>query len=316
MALPTTRDVHVDAALTDLSIAYRQDAPAYADRIFPIVSVGKQSDKYFEWNKGDMWRRNAQKRAPGTSFARAGMRLSTNTFFSEQYSLEYLIPDEVRRNSDSAINPERTGTFWLMDQLNLEKDYQWATNFMSSGAGWTSGTVSVAKWETATGVPVSDVQYWRHLIQQQIGSSNQHRFVGVCGSIVKSRLIGNAQVRNSSIYVQVGTAQAVNAGIAAILGIDDLVVFDRMYNTAKENATASYSALADDDFLLVAVPRSPGIDVPSAGYSFQWNDGNGDMYVESYRDEPNKSDVIRSINYFDLVQTGSALGVFCADVCD
>lgn len=317
MAVPTVRDSHVDAALTDLSIAYRQDAPAYAERIFPRVVVQKQSDKFFVWDKGDMWRRSVKKRAAGTKFERAGMRLSTETYYSEQYALEHQIEDERRRNADPAVDPERSGTFFLVDQHNLEKDYQFATDYLNGSAGWTSGSVSAGgKWDTATGAPVTDVQYWMSLIKQQLGASMSHRWVGVCGSIVKARLMGNAQVRNSTIYVTQGTSNAIEQSIAAVLGLDDLVVFDRVYNTAAEGKTASYSNLMDDDFLLVAVPRSPALDTPSAGYSFEWDDGNGTMYVESYRDETVKSDILRGICYFDFKQTGAALGVWAADVCD
>lgn len=315
MALPTPRDVHIDAALTDLSIAYRQDAPAYADRIFPRVTVMKQSDKYFIWDKGDMQRRNVKKRAAGTKFERASMRLTTDQYYSEQYALEHPIPDEVRRNSDPAVDAERTGTQFLVDQHNLEKDYTWASTYMNASAGWTSGSVT-AKWEQSTGVPVTDVEYWKHLIRAQLGASTRHRWVGVCGSIVKAKLMGNAQIRNSTIYVTQGTSSAIEQSIAAVLGLDDLVVFDRIYNTAAEGKTASYSNMVDDDFLLVAVPTGPALDTPSAGYIFEWDDGNGTIYTEMYRDESTKSDILRTIGYWDMKQTGTALGVFAADVTD
>lgn len=317
MPLPTARDVHVDVALTDLSISYRQETPPYAERIFPVVPVDKQSNKYFVWDKGDQWRRTAQKRAAGAKFARGGARLSTDQYYSEQYALEYPIPDEVRKNADAAADPERSGTNWLVDQLTIEKDYQWSNTYMSASAGWTSGSLgSGGKWDTSTGAPVTDVQYWRSLIRQQVGASTGVRFVGVCGAIVKARLMGNTQIRNSNIYVNTGTADAIDASLAAVLGIDELVVFDRVYNSAAEGKTAVYTPMADDDFLLVAVARNPAPDLPSAGYSFEWDDGNGSWYVEMYRDNTIKSDVVRAVSYYDLKQTGAGLGVFAADVCD
>lgn len=317
MALPTARDSHIDAALTDLSISYRQEAPAYTDRIFPRVTTQKQSDKYFVWDKADLWRRNVKKRAAETKFERAGMRLSTESYYSEQYALEHVIGDERRKNADPAVDPERSGVNFLVDQHNLEKDYVWATAYMQSGAGWTSGSLGGGgKWSTTTGTPITDIQNWMSTIKQQLGASMNHRWVGVCGSIVKASLMGNAQIRNSIIYVTQGNALVIENAIAAVLGLDDLVVFDRMHNTAAEGKTGSYSALVDDDFLLLAVPRTPSLDTPSAGYSFEWNDGNGPMYVETYRDETIKSDILRGIAYFDLKQTGAGLGVFSADVTD
>jgi hypothetical protein len=41
---PTMHQVHLDAAMSNISIAYRN--PAYvADQVFPIVRVQKQSDE-------------------------------------------------------------------------------------------------------------------------------------------------------------------------------------------------------------------------------------------------------------------------------
>jgi hypothetical protein len=45
MASPTLKDLHVNSVLTNISIAYRNDA-YIADRVFPMVNVGKQSDIY------------------------------------------------------------------------------------------------------------------------------------------------------------------------------------------------------------------------------------------------------------------------------
>ncbi len=56
--------------------------------------------------------------------------------------------------------------------------------------------------------------------------------------------------------------------------------------------------------------------IASAGYQFEWNDGNGTMYVESYRDESTKSDVLRGISYYDQKQVAAGLGIWAADVCD
>ena len=47
-AQPNASDVHIDSPLTNISIAYMQDQKEYiADKIFPVVPVDKQGDKYF-----------------------------------------------------------------------------------------------------------------------------------------------------------------------------------------------------------------------------------------------------------------------------
>jgi hypothetical protein len=315
MALPTIQQVHIQSALSDLSIAYRQSAPAVSDLIFPRVSVGKQSDKFFVWNKGDMWRAEAKKRAPGADFARVGIRLSTDNYVAVQYALEYTIPDEIAANQDAGVDIEETATMYLVDQLNLQKDIDFATDFFATSKGWGVGTVSTA-WDTvATGTPVTNIVAAITTIRRALGASNQHDIVGVGGTKVRAALLTSDQVRDRTKYVREGSQNAIEASLAPILGLDRLVFSDREYNTTKEGRTPSYSPVFDNDFLVVAVPRNPGLNTPAAGYTFAWDEGGrGDMYVEQYRDEPKKSDVLRAVCYYDQKQTGADLGVFFENV--
>lgn len=311
MPLPTLSQVHIQTALSALSIAYRQDAPAVSDLIFPRVSVSKQSDYFFVWNKGDMWRREAKKRAPGADFARVGIRLSNDTYRADQYALEYTIPDEIRANQDAAVDIEETATMYLVDQLNLEKDLSFAADFFTTSSGWAPGTVSTV-WDTVdTGTPVTNITSAVQTIRRALGASNQHDIVGLGGVKILTALLTSDQIRDRTKYVQAQTQAAIEASLAPILGLDRLVISAREYNTAKEGRTASYSPVFDNDFLVVAVPRNPGLNTPAAGYTFAWDEGGrGDMYVETYRDEPKKSDVLRAVCYYDQKQTGTDLGVF------
>ena len=80
MAQPTANDVHIDAILTNISVAYIQDQNAFvASKVFPTIPVEKQSDKYFVYTKGDWFRDEAQLRAPATESAGSGYNLTTAT---------------------------------------------------------------------------------------------------------------------------------------------------------------------------------------------------------------------------------------------
>ena len=63
MGQPTRSSVHVDAVLTNISIAYIQDRSKYiATKVFPIIPVDKLSDVYFSYTKNDWFRDEAQRR--------------------------------------------------------------------------------------------------------------------------------------------------------------------------------------------------------------------------------------------------------------
>jgi hypothetical protein len=311
MATTTLSNVHIQAALGNLSIAYRQDRPPVSDRLFPRVSVAKQADKFFVWDKGDMWRAEAKERAPGTLFPRASLRLSTDDYRARQWALEYELPDEIEANADAVLDLQETATMFLTDQLSLIKDIKFAANFFTTSSGWTSGTVGTAWDNAASGTPISAINGAVRSIRDVLGSSNGHRIVGLGGTKILSALTGSAEVRDSVKYVTQATQMGLEGSLAPILGLDELIIDGRQQNTAKEGRTATYAALFDNDFLVVAVPRNPGRNTPAAGYTFAWNEGGrGDTYVEMYRDEIKKQDILRAVTYFDQVQTGAALGVF------
>jgi hypothetical protein len=314
---PTPQSVHIERALSDLSVAFRQDKPSIAERIFPRVVVDFQNDKFHVWSKADQWRRNAAKRAPGTKFARSGIGLTSDSYMSEQYSLEYPVPDENRKNADAALDLGRTATNWLYDQLMLEEDYQFAAQWMITGVGWGVGALGNGKWSATSSTPIKDVQTAVRTVRRALGASSNHKIVGMGGTIIETALLSNADITGKLTNVQVGTIDALRIALASILGLDELIIADREYNTAAEGKTAVYAPVIDDDFLVVARPNAPGIDVPSAGYSFAWNeDGMGDMYIESYRDETIKSDIYRGICYYDLKQVSASLGVLFTDAAD
>ena len=70
MATPTTRDVHSNVALSNISIAYK-NMDYIAERIFPRVPVQKKSDFYYTFDKGAFFRDEVGVRAPGTRARRA-----------------------------------------------------------------------------------------------------------------------------------------------------------------------------------------------------------------------------------------------------
>jgi hypothetical protein len=282
------------------------------------VRVELPNGTYFTWNKADRWRRQMFKHAPGDVYKRGALRNGTDTYLTEEHAMEYKLPDQIRTaGSRNGIGWDMVITSTLQEQLALEKDLDFAADFMTSGSGWTSGTLTAGKWSvSATSKPTADVVGAARLIKRAIGGSRNYRLVGIGGTIVESALLGNADVATRIQYVRESTVDNIRGALASILGIDELIIGDREYTTSKEGQTAAYAPVFDDDFLLLAVPTAPGLETPAAGYTFEWDDGNGVSYVEEYRDDTVKSDIYRAIEYYDQKQVDATLGVFFSDVTD
>lgn len=103
--MPNANEVHIDAALTNLSVGYRN--PAFiADLLAPVVPVRKQSDKYFICDaEREAFRPSDDRRAPGAEASEVNFALSSDNYYCEDHALTSAIPDEERENADPVIQP-------------------------------------------------------------------------------------------------------------------------------------------------------------------------------------------------------------------
>src|SRR5262245_48022454 len=132
MPQPTSRDVHVDTLLTEISIRY-SNAEYIADQLFPVVPVVKQSNKVPKYDQSVWFRDQAQLRAPGTKSRGGGFTVDTSdTYFCDRYSFRFEIPDETRDNADAPFDLDRDGTLFTTDKLLMRREVNFATSFFTS----------------------------------------------------------------------------------------------------------------------------------------------------------------------------------------
>src|SRR5574343_1416849 len=99
---PSRADVHVNRPLTNISVAFMQNASNFiADRVFPVVPVAKQSDLYFTFDRGAFNRDEMQRRAPGAESAGAVYTVATAPYNCAVWALHKDVADQVRANADS-----------------------------------------------------------------------------------------------------------------------------------------------------------------------------------------------------------------------
>ena len=84
MPMLTPSQVHIDVPLTNLTIAYAQDMTNFiADKVFGTVSVDKQSDKYYIYDREGLRHGDVKVLAPRTEVNRVGMSISNDSYFAD-----------------------------------------------------------------------------------------------------------------------------------------------------------------------------------------------------------------------------------------
>ena len=310
---PDTGDVHVNALLTNISIAYINDTYV-ADKVFPIVMVNKQSDIIPRYDKAFWFRDEMAERAPGTQARESGWGVdNTMTYFCISYALRKIIPDEVRFNADAPYDMDRDTTTYLTDKAMMRRERDFADTVNSSSA-WTSTGTIAAKWsDFANSSPIDDIITTKRTITDLIGREPNCM---VFGKIVRDRLLRHPDLLDIIKYTQTGIA--TQALLATALGLTQVYTVVGVRETAVEGASTSMSPLWDDDAVLLYVPTGPSLLTPSAGYTFVWRPatGGGLQFMRRYRLEPETADVIEVRSYFDVKATAADAGAHWDDCTD
>lgn len=318
MPQPTRGQVHVNQALTDVSVAFLQsDAKYIARQVFPMLSVEHQSDEYYVYPKGQWFTDEMKQRAPGEPSAGSGYDIETDTYACKVYALHKLVADQIVANSDPAIDNDADATRFLTQKYLINVEKRWATEFFQTGV-WTGsstgGDITPANlWDTAAGNPVLDVQKELDACEEKTA---QRPNVMVVSPSVNRALRNNEDIKDRLKYVMpFKEADITDQLMAQVLGVGKFLVGRATHNTAVEGASADVMSyvFSSADAALYYAPPSPGIMIPSAGYTFTWSNlipGGTGQTITSWRDNDRKAQKIEIEAADALKLVAADLGVF------
>jgi len=321
MPQPTSGDVHVNTPLTNMSLAFMQEAKGFfADRVFPNIPVKKQSDRYFSYERRDWLRNEVKECAPGTESSGSGFRVnSTATYFAPVNAVHKDIDDQLRANQDMPLDMDRDGTEWVSGQMMAKRDIMWAGKYFTTGiwTGSTTGTdiVPATKWDAALSTPIEDIT---EQIIAQASKTGKRPNKFVITPTVFNVLRNHPDVLDRIKYTERGIV--TEELIAALIGVDEVLVPWGVQDTSVEGAAteATDFIIKSDQALLVYAEPNPGILKASAGYTFSWNGylgaGAFGSRIKKFRMEQLASDRVEGEMAFDQKVVAAILGVFFNDV--
>lgn len=319
---PTPRDVHVDAVLSNLSVAFMQNQAHFvADQVFPIVEVSKQSDRYYVYDRGYFNRDTMEERAPGTESAGTVYSLdNTPTYYCREWAIHQDVPDQVVANADSVVQPLQDATQVVTMKALIRREKAWMDAYFKTGV-WTTDLTGVAsgptsgeflQWNDASSDPIVTIRGAATGVLELTGFKPNTL---VLGKRTYDALLDNDAIIDRIKYGQTaGAAAAVNLNLLAqLFEVDRVLVGQGIVNTAKEGSANSHSFIAGKGALLTYVPPRASLMTPSAGYTFAWT-GMGGMYqqVRRFRMDHLKVERIELETAFDQHQVAADLGVYFA----
>lgn len=312
MPQPTSSQVHVDAILTNISVAYLQQQQNFiASRVFPIVPVEKQSDKFFKYTKNDWFRDEAARRGDATESAGGGYNLSTDSYRADVWAFHKDIGDQTRANADAPINVDREAAEFVASRLLLKMETEWMSSFFASGVWGTDVTPSNLWSNYSTSDPIGDVETGKRTILSTTGFEPNTL---VLGYDVFTKLRNHPDIVDRIKYTSSNVITAEM--LAAMFEVDRVLVAKSVKATNNEGGTAAYDFTAGKNALLCYSAPTPGLLQPSAGYVMSWTGVSGGIGAtigtSRLRMDSLKADRIEGEVAFDMKVVASDLGYFFA----
>lgn len=339
MPQPTSGDVFVSSPLTQVSLSFYQDQSVYiADKMFPLVRVNLQAGIIWEWDLQFILINGMEPRAEGTETRGIGSKLNQKTYFAPVLGLHKDITDQRRANEVSvlpdgaiiqgAINADRNATTQLTAQAVQKREITlkaaafktglWTGQSDQTGVAAAPGANQFVQWNQAASDPVANITSQATNMQLATGVRPKRMAMG---QRVWDAIKNNASIidRLKFFGVPGQPTQVTMAAVAALFGVDEILVSGTVQGTSNENATTlTTSFVIDKEYLLFSTPQTPDIDTPSAGYTFAWVGYPGaNAYgarVKKFRMEHLASDRIEIEQAYDQRPLSTTLGGYASSV--
>jgi hypothetical protein len=283
------------------------------------------SDLYLMYQRGTFYRSGQMRPRPaGGEPPYAGYEITEGSYRCVEWSLSHLIDDTMRANADQPADPDLAGMRFLQTQALSQRDSLWSQKFFTSGV-WTTSLAGVAsapgagqflQFDQSGSTPIETIRGQRIAIQSGTGYTPN---VAVFGALAHEAFLLHPEVAERVKYTQTAAGFFGNedAAIAALLGVDKVLVARGVQNSAAENQPDDIGFIADErSVLLCYTSAAPSILEPSGGYQFAWTGlipGVDNAYggvIMRGRKELAHSDVLQIRGSYDQRLVAPDLGAF------
>lgn len=283
---PSDGDLHVNAALTNMSIAYAQDMTSFvADQVFPNIPCDKRSDIYWQWGRAEWNRDDMQERAPGAETPGTGLSLTRLPFYIPVYGVHHPMPDQVVDNADDPAGYDAVATMFVTMKAKIRRETSWVTNYFNYaawGAGYVGGATrsttmtyqtgsnTVLYWNNPASTPIEDIRAAMTYTQLRNGGFRPN-------ILTLSRQVADVLFDHPDLTSRVNSGQTpggpatVNEQtLAAILGLKKVLVMNGIVNISPTGVAEVNQFFGGKNALLSYAPDVVQKMMPSAGYTFSW----------------------------------------------
>ncbi|MDO5397184.1 MAG: hypothetical protein Q4G33_04570 [bacterium] len=309
----------INIPLTNISVAYLQSKESGSVSFFPQVPVDLSTGTYYIFNKEDLLRDDVQRKPILGKVNPTIVSSDTDTYkcFPEQIILGYdeiIQSDYMRLGAKGMLNIRQSKSKIIADKMFIHRNKLFAQGYFKSGVWGTDlvGGTDFAQFDNANATPINTILETVTAMKRSTGRKPNK--LGM-GQRVFDALIQNPDIMNRVIYggSTLNPATITEKTLAQILGVEEVVIFDTIWNNARLGEKENTEFICDENsMLLVYATSHPAIDEASAGYTFTWTMGQNTTLpiIEWDGEEGTYSHYIGGMMSIDTKIVCKDLGVF------
>jgi hypothetical protein len=263
------------------------------------------------------------KRSPGAGYKRGDFQFDSFSYATEEYGEEEPLDDrQVAMYADildaETIHSARAASF-VLD--HYERDCASTLYNTTTFTGALTAAVA-AKWnDWVNATPIQDIVVNREKVIVNSGLVPNTLLIN---SYQFWNLVNTAQIVDRIKYTETATQTEVAGQLAAVLGVEQVIVAGALTNTAATPTAAAISRIWSNSYaMLCCAAKTEDPQEPCIGRTFMWTgDGPGApgtdeqlaLIMEEYREEKVRGSVFRGRNDREIVLMYAAAGLLLTGV--
>lgn len=287
----------------DLAEAIREFDPSasgfVASEVLPIRPVQRKAATLSVMRRENMKLPDVD-HSNGAGFNRLDLLVEDLSYACKDKGIEGQLTDDDRENYANDFDGELETIETLAMRLWLAQEVR-VKNLVFDTGTWTGGSLftdySGAPWDTTTTSVIAQVTAAKEKVRINTGFSADSMLIG---EAALQNLLINGEILKRFPGATIISEAALRASIAAIFGLQNLIVGGRVYDGAKAGQSYSGTDLWGDDYCMVFRRQSGSTRGGGLGRIMLWEPMSGSLAETiQYREEQSESDIFRVRHYVD-----------------
>ncbi len=282
---PDVSSVHVSTELTDLSVAYFQDAAMFQAASGAEVPVKAIAGQFNLYDRGDLFRINPDdaRRGPATESYGSGFKITQGSYSCIKYAVHKDV-DEDLQAQQAAGDPVDDALADVTQKLMMIREKVFAANCMGTGIWGGTDQTGVAgapganqfkQWDLAGATPREDLTLQTIGIHQSTGFWPNALILSpfvLRGLLLNSEIVAAFQYTTAGAVPDlVALAKCLFANLTAHgAEIPRVLIAGGTATTSAEGVADTFAYMVGKVALLAHLHPRPSLRAPSAYYTFSW----------------------------------------------